>query len=582
MFSQMKSRTKPVLQLAAVGLGLFGVMSFASLMGVFEAADLSILDSFFALRGSSKEMETRILLVTIDDEDIELMREGLMSDEMLAKVIIQLNRHEPAGIGIARYRKVPGALETESLGNVFETIPNLVSLEQFVGEGSAENSTLASSSRIAAADLVVDDDGVVRRGLLSVIEPDGEVRQGFAATLALAYLEDWDIRPVPLDDLGLSLQLGQSRIARFKKHDGGYVNAAADGYQVLMNYRRDHRQFESVSVTTVLAGELIEAQVRDRIVLVGSTAMSGTDFLYTPLSDGRQIPSVYVHAQLLSQLLRVALDGQPFLKTLPGYGQGGWVLFCILASIAASRPMVHRQSLTSGMSAWQLTGAGFGVSSGVIVVSYGLFLVGWWLPLVLPLALVMAVTATSLMYLQQQLQKLAAIDELTQVASRGYFEQYLDKAMAMESSLSLIVCDVDYLKAFEAYYGHSASDVCLQEVARAIELAVRDSDLVARYGSDEFAVMLPDTTPEMCAEIAERIQHQVRQLEIVNEKSSVSEWITLSYGSVNLAAEVSLSSLCLVEHANKALSEAKQAGRNRIVVSQWNNPDDDPLTIEPA
>ncbi len=124
-------------------------------------------------------------------------------------------------------------------------------------------------------------------------------------------------------------------------------------------------------------------------------------------------------------------------------------------------------------------------------------------------------------------------------------------------------------------YGHPAGDRCLQQVAHALKLAIRDADLVARYGGEEFVIVLPNTDDEMAVKIAERIQDQVRQLEILREGSQVSEWVTLSCGTAHVSPGFSLSPLRLVEYADQALYEAKQSGRDRVVVSRWQTFQDD-------
>lgn len=78
--------------------------------------------------------------------------------------------------------------------------------------------------------------------------------------------------------------------------------------------------------------------------------------------------------------------------------------------------------------------------------------------------------------------------------------------MTLHKRLSLILCDVDYFKAYNDRYGHPAGDRCLQQVAQALRLAVRESDMVARYGGEEFVVVLPEATAEIAVEIANRIR----------------------------------------------------------------------------
>jgi diguanylate cyclase (GGDEF)-like protein len=114
-------------------------------------------------------------------------------------------------------------------------------------------------------------------------------------------------------------------------------------------------------------------------------------------------------------------------------------------------------------------------------------------------------------------QKLSYLDDLTQISNRRKFEQKLqeewEKLAKKREPLSLIFCDIDFLKIYNDEYGHQAGDNCLRQVAKAIEDAVNDSHyLVGRYGGDEFAIILPQTEAFNAVEIAERIREEVKKL----------------------------------------------------------------------
>ncbi|MEO1447193.1 MAG: diguanylate cyclase, partial [Cyanobacteria bacterium J06635_11] len=132
----------------------------------------------------------------------------------------------------------------------------------------------------------------------------------------------------------------------------------------------------------------------------------------------------------------------------------------------------------------------------------------------------------------RELERLASMDGLTQVANRRSFDQYLEQEWknvgSGRSSLSLILCDIDYFKSFNDTYGHQAGDVCLRKVAQSIERAVkRSTDLVARYGGEEFAIVLPNTSVAGVEQVALEIQREIKQLEIPHSCSEVSDLITL-------------------------------------------------------
>jgi diguanylate cyclase (GGDEF)-like protein len=167
----------------------------------------------------------------------------------------------------------------------------------------------------------------------------------------------------------------------------------------------------------------------------------------------------------------------------------------------------------------------------------------------------------------QELQRLAVLDGLTQIANRRRFDQYLAAQweQAPPQLVSLLLCDVDFFKRFNDGYGHPAGDRCLQLVAQAISRAVgRAQDLVARYGGEEFAVILPDTDPEGAMQVALSVQREIAALKLAHVHSEVKPYVTLSIGVATIAPGLGALPSSLVDAADAALYQAKQEGRNRI------------------
>lgn len=168
----------------------------------------------------------------------------------------------------------------------------------------------------------------------------------------------------------------------------------------------------------------------------------------------------------------------------------------------------------------------------------------------------------------QELQRITTLDELTQIANRRRFEEYLGQQWGKLGNqnipLSFILCDLDYFKRYNDLYGYEAGNECLQAVAQAILDATRTSaDLVARYSGEEFAVILPNANPSEAEQVAQRICSTVNQLQIPHRQSDVSEFISLSLGvSSMIPTSESCPAEALMSTAMTALSQAKQH-RNR-------------------
>lgn len=165
------------------------------------------------------------------------------------------------------------------------------------------------------------------------------------------------------------------------------------------------------------------------------------------------------------------------------------------------------------------------------------------------------------------LEQLATLDGLTQIANRRSFEQHLtqewDRLKREQQPLSLILIDVDYFKRYNDTYGHLAGDDCLRQVAQTIRQAIRrPADLAARYGGEEFVVLLPSTGVEGATRVAKAIQTAIQQLQIQHEASSVSAYITVSLGIGTTIPSEKYWPEALVAIADEALYEAKSRGRN--------------------
>ena len=171
--------------------------------------------------------------------------------------------------------------------------------------------------------------------------------------------------------------------------------------------------------------------------------------------------------------------------------------------------------------------------------------------------------------LEMRLTYQANIDSLTQIANRRRFDEYITQEWSRcareRQYLSLILCDVDYFKAYNDTYGHQAGDNCLYEVAQAIERAVkRPADIAFRYGGEEFAIILPYTEGQGAIKVAEKICEQIKDLQIPHSASRVAEIITLSVGVSSTIPDLGTSPQTSIAAADAALYDAKLS-RNRIV-----------------
>ena len=179
---------------------------------------------------------------------------------------------------------------------------------------------------------------------------------------------------------------------------------------------------------------------------------------------------------------------------------------------------------------------------------------------------------TALQKANEELQRLAALDDLTQIANRRRFDERLNdewrRARRDGLALGIIIADIDYFKAYNDTYGHVRGDEILYAVAQAISATLkRPMDMVARYGGEEFVILLPNTDLQGAARVAHEIRSAVHDLKIKHRASKTGEHVTLSFGVASLLPEGAAPAKSIVESADRALYKAKALGRDHIVAS---------------
>ncbi|HMD54771.1 MAG TPA: diguanylate cyclase, partial [Phycisphaerae bacterium] len=194
-------------------------------------------------------------------------------------------------------------------------------------------------------------------------------------------------------------------------------------------------------------------------------------------------------------------------------------------------------------------------------------------------ALPMAVVLDERKRLSAELEKankilhaLAMTDGLTGLANRRNFDEILEREWrrtARESGvISLLMIDIDYFKLFNDDYGHQSGDECLKKVGQALsKIARRSGDVCARYGGEEFAIILPNIETNRAMLIAESMRAAVEAIEIKHDKVA-GERLTVSVGVASIKPRdpgVRISDL--IGSADRALYNAKRAGRNRTVAT---------------
>ncbi|MEM1171611.1 MAG: adenylate/guanylate cyclase domain-containing protein [Cyanobacteria bacterium P01_H01_bin.35] len=374
--------TAPSITILLIGLYLTGSLQ------IFE---LAAFDQLIKLR-PQKPVDKRILIVGFTESDIQTLGMAILSDELLAQLIENLKKYQPAAIGLDIFRDLPEEPGSEKLVKVFESTPNLIGIRKVVGNqiNSPINppAVLDKLNQVGANDMPMDADSKIRRFFLYLTDREGKIVPSFGLKLATIYLQNLKIFPQPATVNPEYLQLGEAVFIPFENNHGGYVKANAEGYQIILNYRSPEYTFQQVSVTDVLNNKVPPELIRDRIILIGSVAESKKDLFFTPYSSKiigipEQMSGVEIHANITSLIINSALGEMNIIKSLPEFLEWIWIfLWSIIgASISWKWRYYRGFSQFYGKSIIAL----FVATGGLLSISYYVFLWGLWIPVITPL-----------------------------------------------------------------------------------------------------------------------------------------------------------------------------------------------------
>jgi CHASE2 domain-containing sensor protein len=407
--NRQRPKWQPVRWAIATSLAVTGLILGGRSLGLLQSWELSAFDQLMRLR-PPEPPDPRLLIVTITEADIQAQthaqepRRGSLSDQSLGKLLVKLESYDPIAIGLDIYRDYPVSKTEPALATRLRQSDRIVSVckvsEPEAGDPGVAPPPEVASDRLGFSDTLLDADHVVRRHYLALTPPPASpctAAYGLSVQLALRYLATRGIALTftPQD----AWVLGPLKFFPLAAQEGGYQTNDTLGHQILLNYRAAptlNHIAPQVTLGQVLAGQISADAVKDRLVLIGTTADSFHDSVLTPYKTAQggvqSIPGVVLQAQMVSQLLSAALDGRSLLHNPARWIEilwiGGWAgiggcLVCV----------VHRPGqliLANGVAIATLTGA-----------CLGLLQAGYWLPWV-PSAIAIVSSASLTTVLRKQ------------------------------------------------------------------------------------------------------------------------------------------------------------------------------------
>ena len=382
-----------------------GCIILGEAVGMFQSLEWAFLDRLFHLR--TNPPSSRIVVVAIHEEDITYAKRWPMSDELLARLLANIQAQRPRAIGLDIFRDLPVEPGHEELKRIYQSSPNLIGISKIQGETQGQSVApppeLKELGQVAAADLLQDTDGKVRRSLISARTEEGVIF-GLGVRVALMYLEAEGITPEPLDEKSQKVKLGKAVFLPLTERASGYVSGKnTGGYQTILNYWGDEDSFDSVSMRDVIENRIPPDLMKDRIVFIGAWAESLKDSFFTPYSSEKffghppSMPGVVIHANIASQMLSAALDGRPLLRTWNDLSHWAWLFLWSFIAAAGCWLLLGREPFSKNLFFSTTIIVIFTSASAIAGVSYIAFLSGWMIPIFSPLltALASSVLTTS-------------------------------------------------------------------------------------------------------------------------------------------------------------------------------------------
>ncbi|MEH1941801.1 MAG: CHASE2 domain-containing protein [Nostoc sp.] len=396
-WDQLRStKTKDIPNLALSSRRKFLTTLFSSLaitvlvcgvrsLGYLENIEIPAFDEMMRSR-PAEGIDSRLLVITIDDEDLATQRKNnesligaSISEISLNKLLAKLNQYQPRAIGLDIYRDFKATQP--------DLVTRLQKTQNLIGVCKGSDGTVdipgnepppeIPKTNLGFSDFINDRDGVIRRHLL-FMNPEATslcpASYAFSVQLASLYLRSSGIQP-KFTPQG-NLQLGKTIFPNLKPRTGGYQKIDANGGQILLNYRSSKDIAQQVKLTKFLSSPINPSAIKDKIVLIGVVAKGDSpDTWATPYGVplDEQMPGVLVQAHMISQILSAVQDGRPLLRV--------WSLWIEIV-------WIWGWSLVGGVLAWRklslpwLALAVSITSSILYIVCFGLLISGAWVPFI--------------------------------------------------------------------------------------------------------------------------------------------------------------------------------------------------------
>ena len=531
--------------------------------------------------------DPRILLVEISEADIQRLGAYPFPDQTVADLIAQLKIHQPAVIGLDLFRDVPQHQGRENLLKALQD-PDIFSIRSLglPGQKAVPAPKTIPDEQIGFNDFALDADSVVRRNLMYAAA-DGKMWTSFSLRLVIRYLQKQGYPNYHFR--GNDFHLAKHVFHPLDSNAGGYQNEDTRGYQTLLNYRSSGYPAHSVRFFDVMDNKVDPELIKNKIIIIGTTAESAKDIGFTPYTRYRDqqqlsgtlfISGVVVHAHETSDLLTQALHNTGVVGSTPyilaywsNTQENIWIIFWGILGIVllwySQRPLILLLALLGSIaSLWGL--------------SFLLFLNALWVP-VIPAFLAfmfgsIGVFSTRFIYH-------SFYDRLTGLPNNTAFQRYLrlkylrfarhnqDDPISLTVAqrqnqklcVAILLLDLDRFKTINAVLGREIGDALLIAFAKRVTLMLDKLNHIhgylARVGGSEFSIMIQ--TPNdihIAAEVANTIHTEMRNPFVLQNEE------VFTHANIGIALGFKGEERDLLRDARSAMNRAKLLDKSEAEV----------------
>jgi len=523
-------------------------------LGWLQLLELVVFDEMIRHQPDAP-LDERLLVVEITEADIQKQNRFPISDFTIAQVLKKLQQSQPKVIGLDLYRNVPHPPGHNALIKELQTsnIITIIELEDINKEGVPAIPGIPRQS-IGFNDFILDSDSVIRRNLLYA-KIDGYVYYSFALRTTLKYLQK-DDNSLRVTDNGLHLD--ETFFPRLYGSSGGYENIDYAGRQILISWNSPHKLIRRVSLSDVLEEKVNPNWIKDKIVLIGTSAPSGKDLFLTPYSANHlgtpKLPGILLHVQLVSQLLNTTIDRQPLFWFWSEWIEVLWIYaWALLGGIIAIK-LRHPLSLLLAVTS---------ASAILSIICLVLFSLSGWIPLIPP-AIALILTNASIITYKQLYYTLH--DLISYLPNRELFIKRLqwlitDTKLTENRRFAVMFLDIDRFKLINESFGHHVGDQLLIEFTHRLKTFIGNTKSIARVGGDEFAIVLDriSDSNEVIA-LADKLQ-KVMNLPFKNNNQEI--FTSVSIGIAFNQPQLDHQAVDLLRDAHTAMYRAKDLGKAR-------------------